>query len=98
MLRLGDDVTEIALRRGENIVILIGNTASRTITTPLRFARPLRGRYHARYFTSLLGEWVRHEDLDGDKVERGFALEIEALGFSVIELQKIRGRPRRAGD
>lgn len=93
MLRLGDDVTEIALRRGENIVILIGNTASRTITTPLRFARPLRGRYHARYFTSLLGEWVRHEDLDGDKVERGFALEIEALGFSVIELQRFAAGP-----
>jgi hypothetical protein len=95
MLRLGDDVTEIALRRGDNIVILVGNTASRTITTPLRFTRPLRGRYHARYFTSLLGEWVEHHDLTGDDLERGFALEIEALGFSVIQLQKIRGGPRR---
>ena len=96
MLRLGDDVTEIALRRGENIVILIGNTASRTITTPLRFARQLRGRYHVRYFTSLLGEWVRHEDLDGEEMERGFALEIEALGFSRHRAAKDSRWPRRA--
>ena len=35
MLQLGDDVTEIALQRGKDFVIFMGNTASRTITTPL---------------------------------------------------------------
>jgi Bacterial alpha-L-rhamnosidase 6 hairpin glycosidase domain len=89
MLRLGDEVTEIALEQGGNYAILIGNTASRTITTPLRFIRQLRGRYRVRYFTSLLGEWVHHDPITGGEVGRGLAIEIEALGFSVIELQRI---------
>ncbi len=90
LLRLGDDVTEIALRRGRDLVIFMGNTAERTVTTPLRFTRSLPGRYHARYFTSMLGEWVRHENLDGRDLERGFAIDIDALGFSVIELERVK--------
>ena len=90
VLRLGNDVTEIALRRGDDIVILMGNTASRTVTTPLRFARPLRGRYHIRYFTSLLGEWMVRENVEGSDLERGFAVDLDATGFSVIELHRVR--------
>ncbi len=89
LLRVGEDVTEIALRRGPDLVILMGNTAQRTVTTPLRFTRPMRGRYHVRYFTSMLGEWVRHEDVAGHELQRGFAVDIDALGFSVIELQRV---------
>jgi hypothetical protein len=104
MLRLGNDVTEIALRRGGDIVILMGNTASRTVTTPLRFERPLRGRYHIRYFTSLLGEWMKRENVEGRELERGFAVDLDASGFCVIELQRVpskseasrlRGAPKR---
>jgi hypothetical protein len=90
VLRLGDDVTEIALQRGSNLVIFMGNTAPRTVTTPLRFARTLRGRYHIRYFTSLLGEWSHRENVDGSELERGFALDLDAHGFCVIELQKLK--------
>ncbi len=88
MLQLGDDVTEIALQRGPNYVILLGNTAPRTITTPLRFARKLRGTYHVRYFTSLLGEWAHRQSVDGRELERGLAVDVDAQGFSVIELQR----------
>jgi hypothetical protein len=90
MLRLGDDVTEIALRRGSDLVILMGNTATRTVTAPLRFAQPLRGRYHLRYFTSLLGEWVKHEGLEGRELERGIAVDLDASGFCVIELVRVK--------
>lgn len=90
VLRLGSEVTEIALRRGDGFVIFMGNTATRTVTTPLRLARQLRGRYHVRYFTSLLGEWVQREDLDGRQLERGFAIDLDAAGFCVIELQRAR--------
>ncbi len=90
MLRLGNDVAEIALRRGNDYVILMGNTASRTVTTPLRFARPLRGRYHIRYFTSLLGEWMQRENVEGADLQRGFAVDLDASGFCVIELQRIK--------
>ncbi|HVN68072.1 MAG TPA: hypothetical protein VMU38_00260 [Candidatus Binatia bacterium] len=89
LLRLGDDVTEIALQRGKNFVILMGNTASRTVTTPLRFARSLRGRYHVRYFTSLLGEWIHRQNVDGRELERGLAVDVDALGFCLIELQRL---------
>ncbi len=99
MLRLGDDVTEIALQRRGSLVIFIGNTATRTVTTPLRFARSLRGRYRVRYFTSLLGEWVEPGSLDARKLEAGFAIDLDALGFCVLELvpesRPPRGAPRR---
>ena len=90
MLRLSSEVTEIALQRGGGFVIFMGNTAARTVTTPLRFARRLRGRYHVRYFTSLLDEWVARENLDGQELERGFAVDLDASGFCVIELQRVR--------
>jgi hypothetical protein len=89
MLRLGDEVTEIALRRGRNLVIFMGNTASRTITTPLRFTSPLSGRYHVRYFTSMLGEWIHRPSVEGSELSRGFAVDVDALGFCVIELQRL---------
>jgi hypothetical protein len=90
LLRLGEDVTEIALRRGRDLVIFVGNTSERTVTTPLRFNRALPGRYHVRYFTSMLGEWVHRKDLDGRELGHGFAIDIDALGFSVIELQRLK--------
>ena len=67
----------------------MGNTATRTVTTPLRFARSLRGRYHVRYFTSLLSEWVVRENQDGRKLAHGFAVDVDALGFCVLELQRV---------
>ncbi len=88
MLQRGDDVTEIAFARGSDYVIFLGNTSSRTVTTPLRFARRLRGRYDVRYYTSLLGEWGQRLNVDGRGLERGFALDIDALGFSLIELKR----------
>lgn len=93
MLRLGDDVTEIALQRRGNFVIFIGNTATRTVTTPLRFSRSLRGRYRIRYFTSLLGEWVERQNLDHRKLETSFAIDLDALGFCVVELAREPARP-----
>jgi hypothetical protein len=89
-LLLGDDVIEIAMRRGSDFVIFIGSTASRTITTPLRFRRRLRGRYHVRYFTSLLGEWAHRPNVDGARLERGFAVDVDALGFCLVELQRVK--------
>ncbi len=96
MLRLSDDVTEIALQRRGKFILFIGNTATRTVTTPLRFARPPRGRYRVRYFTSLIGEWIERESLDARKLEVGFAIDLDALGFCVIELVREPARPRDA--
>ncbi len=90
MLQLGDDVTEIALQRGKDFVIFMGNTASRTITTPLRFARSLNGRYHVRYFTSLLGEWMYRENVEGRELVHGLAVDVDALGFCVVELKRLK--------
>ncbi|MFY9885808.1 MAG: hypothetical protein WAK15_13665 [Candidatus Cybelea sp.] len=90
MLQLGDDVTEIALQRGSDYVIFMGNTASRTITTPLRFARSPNGRYHVRYFTSLLGEWAYRENVEGRELAHGLAVDVDALGFCVVELQRLK--------
>jgi Bacterial alpha-L-rhamnosidase 6 hairpin glycosidase domain len=90
MLRLEHGVTEIALRRGRNYIIFIGNTATHTIITPVRFARKLAGRYRVRYFTSLLGEWMTHGEMEGSEIERGLAVDIDALGFCVIDLQRVK--------
>jgi hypothetical protein len=87
LLELGDDVTEIALQSGRDYVIFMGNTAARTITTPLRFARKLRGRYHVRYFTSLLGEWSFLDNVEGRRLQHGLAIDVDSLGFCVVELR-----------
>ncbi len=88
MLHLSGDTTEIALRRGRDYAILIGNTENRTVTAPLRLRKPLRGRYHVRYFTSLLGEWRCQESVAGSELGRGIAVDVDAQGFCVVELQR----------
>lgn len=89
MLQRGEDVTEIALQRGSDYVIFLGNTAARTVTTPLRFNRSLHGRFNVRYFTSLLDEWQERENVDARELVHGLAVDVDAQGFSVIELRSI---------
>ncbi|MGH2465774.1 MAG: amylo-alpha-1,6-glucosidase, partial [Candidatus Limnocylindrales bacterium] len=88
-VEVGDEVaTAIALRRDGQLVILVGNTAGRTITTTVRFTAPLEGSYARRSFSSLRGEWLEWDGLDPDELARGLPVELDSQGFCVIELRQ----------
>ncbi|MDQ2866702.1 MAG: hypothetical protein M3R51_10805 [Candidatus Eremiobacteraeota bacterium] len=81
-----DEVTAIALERDGEIVVFLGNTASRTVTTSLVFKESLRGAYSMRSFSSLRGEWTSNETT-GRKLFDGIPVQIDRGGFCVIELR-----------
>ena len=83
-----NDVVAIALRRGENLVLFVGNTADRTVQASIRFKRNLGGRYAARIFTSLRGEWIDGEERSGSQLAHGLAVLIDRRGFNVVELTR----------
>ncbi len=80
-----DDVASIALERDKQIVIFVGNTADRTVTTSLRFTKERRSAFASRCYNSLRGEWVVGE-MTADDLRRGVAIEIDRRGFCIIEL------------
>ena len=84
----GSAATAIALRRGDNFVVLVGNATERTVTTALRIDMELRGSYRMRSFNSLRGAWTDSGSLGADELQRGIALELERKGFWVVELEQ----------
>ncbi len=88
-----DAVVGIALEREDQVVIFVGNTADRTVTTSLRFFKDVRPNYSTRSYNSLRGEWIVGE-ITRDELRGGIALEIDRHGFCVLELNA-QSRPRR---
>ncbi len=84
---VGDDVTAIAMRRDGQLVVFIGNTADRTVTTSLQFLENLSGALSSRFYSSLRGEWIERT-VTGDELFRGIPIQIDRKGFSVIELRR----------
>jgi len=83
----GDAACSVALRQGQNLVVFVGNTSERTLTTTVRVRDNLAGSYRVRRYDSMLAEWVNNENLiPAIDVERGLSLELERAGFAVLEL------------
>lgn len=85
---MGDDACAIALRKAQNIVILIGNTIDRTISTSVTVGGTVAGRYAVKLFNSLRGGWVDGASIDSRILRRGIPLQIDGKGFCVIELRQ----------
>lgn len=83
---IGDDVASIALRRGTDFVVFLGNTADRTVTTSVKFLERFGGKISARLFNSLRGEWLE-QSLAGGELNRGIPIQIDRKGFAVMELR-----------
>jgi hypothetical protein len=84
----GNAATSIALRKGENIVVFVGNTTERTITTAVSVDLPLSGSYSAKSFNSLRGDWTNEDEIDSASLRRGIAIQLDRKGFCVIELRQ----------
>lgn len=82
-----DEVAAIALERDGEIVVFMGNTAQRTVTTSLVFKERLEGTFDLRSFSSLRGEWVIGK-ATGRDLFRGVPVQIDRGGFCVIELRR----------
>lgn len=81
-----EDAIAIALQREDAIVLLVGNTADRTIVTSLQFKQRLRGSFGMRAFSSQRGAWLERT-VSGRDLFRGIPIQIDSYGFAVLELQ-----------
>jgi hypothetical protein len=85
----GDMVCTIALRQGDNLLILVGNTDERTIDTSVRVDLKLQGQFQLRRFDSLFGEWATEESLlTPEMLRRGVGATIERKGFCLFDLEQ----------
>ncbi len=84
---VNDEVTAILLQRDGEMVLFIGNTSERTVSTSCTLKRDPGGIYTTRAFSSLRGEWVEGE-ITGEALRKGLAVQIDHRGFVVIEMRK----------
>jgi len=86
----GDDACGLGLRQGTDLVVFVGNTNERVITTALRLDDDaLSGAYRCRIYNSLRKEWVEDGDLmPAERLRRGVAVQIERKGFCLFDLKQ----------
>jgi hypothetical protein len=85
----GDSATTLGLRQGADMMVFVGNTEDRAITTALHIEGTLSGSYRKRAFNSLVGHWQEENDLlPGEQLNRGLVLELERQGFVLLDLQQ----------
>jgi len=84
---VSDDVSAILLARGDELVLFVGNTAERTVSTSIVFKRRLESAFSVRFFNSMRGEWVDGSDVTGDDLYRGIPMQVERRGFCVVEIR-----------
>jgi len=85
----GDAVSALALRKGVDIVVFVGNTTDRTVATSVRLSAPLKGSYSSREFNSVRGEWLEAPSFDIASLANGMAVQIDGKGFYLLELRQI---------
>ncbi len=81
----GETAAAMALQRGGDYAILVGNTSERTITTALCLDVEARTSYRVRSFSSLRGEWVE-KNVSAEELKQGLPLELDRHGFCALEL------------
>lgn len=84
---VNDDVVSILLEREGEMVLFVGNTAGRTVSTSVKLNRDLGGRYATRTFSSMRGQWLEGE-ISSKTLHQGVAVQIDRQGFIVMELRK----------
>ncbi len=76
----------LGLRRGNELVLFIGNTVERTVTTALRTDLQLSGTYARREYNTLRHAWKDFDPVSAADLATGIPLELDRRGFSVMEL------------
>jgi hypothetical protein len=79
----------LGLRQGTDLLLFVGNTEERTVTTGLSIDAIAGGDYRWRVFDSLIGRWQESADLvPADRLRQGVALQVEQRGFWVLDLKQ----------
>jgi hypothetical protein len=85
----GDAVVGLGLCQHDHLLLFVGNTAQRTLTTALRVNGELAGAYRCRAYDSMANKWVTWEELvPAETLRRGLALQLERRGFWVLDLRQ----------
>ena len=85
----GDAAVGLGLCQHDHLLLFVGNTAQRTITTALRVNGELAGSYRCRAYDSLANKWVTWEELvPAATLRRGLAVQVERKGFWVLDLRQ----------
>ncbi len=82
-----EDAVVIALARDDGLAILIGNTGSSTVNTPITVhsAGPPASHFQLRTYDSERGDWEYGGVISTANLQ-GLALRVEAGGFRLLEL------------
>ncbi len=79
----------VALQRGANLLIFVGNASQHTSTTSVRVLNGLAGAYRLRTYNSMTEEWIENEGLiSADELRQGHTVELEGKGYSMLELRQ----------
>lgn len=83
----GEEAIVVALRRDGNVVILIGNTRDRTVSTALSLGIPDLDRLtKLRVYNSLRSEWIDAPEYRPQHLRLGYPMQIDRHGFCLLEL------------
>ncbi len=82
-----DDVTAILLQRDGELVLFVGNTADRTVSTSVKLRKDLQATFDVKIFSSLRGEWIEQTHTSRE-LYKGIAVQVDRRGFSVVELRR----------
>jgi len=83
----GEEAVVIGLQRDGHIIILIGNTLDRTVTTALSLDHPQLDRLRRlRAYNSLRSEWVDVPQYRPEHLRNGYAIQVDRRGFCLLEL------------
>jgi hypothetical protein len=84
-----DSAAAIALRRNNELLVLIGNVGTQTATTPVNISALLdhSATYESRIYNSERETWIEGATKRGSEFSP-VAVPIETLGFRLIELRK----------
>lgn len=85
----GSEAVVIGLQSEGRIIILIGNTLDRTVTTALSLDRPELERLTTlRVYNSLRSEWIDVPEYRPEHLRAGYPIQIDRHGFCLLELSK----------
>jgi len=84
----GHASVSLGLRQADDIVLFVGNTVERTISTAVRISESVQGTYRMRSFDSMRGAWVDGDAISADQLRVGVPIQLERKGFWLIELQQ----------
>ena len=85
----GNEAIALALRKGTDVTIFVGNTLDRTVTTAVYLDLKLTGPYALRSYSSLSAAWLESRMNDTRELQKGHAVQLDGKGFCVIELRRV---------